>query len=775
VAAANAFTVSILFGASSRDVDVRTTFYPAATATGAMYAAGQVVRYYDGNNFIVSTLEFNTAGNVTVRLVNRAVGFDTDIGSLVIPGSAYSAGTGWILRTQADGDVFRAKAWLASGSEPTAWHVVTTSQQVTSANGIGLYGLRAPSNTNGTGNIIGIDTYEAVGLEWTGYVNSWPLEWDITGTNSWAPITAAGILRRLRQGTNPTLSPLRRQLANTATVTGYWPLEDGSASKYGSPVIPGTAVAAANGVTFAQDNTLDGGGTAPTVTSATGGNIMANVAKSQGGTGFAAMFLFKIQSLPASKTRVARIRCSRGPAPIYDLSIDATATYVEAIAGDGTVLGSVVNLYGQPIAGKWVAWQLETDNTVGGGNTSVQAIYHVVGDTNYWSQNFNLAGTALSNVVSMSVEGVQGTAFAHMWMGSNTLPFASNAFSLVSAGYAGETAIARFLRVCGEAGITASIYGGSAQSSESMGAQKESSTLGVLQSCADTDFGVISERGAGLEFIPRAARWNLSQLMSITVAAGQVGAVPKPVRDDQKLRNKWTVSRVGGGSTSYQDDASVARNGTWEDSATINSQDDSILGNHAAWRVYYGSSLRLRWPNLSLNFARSSSLLLQWRQRRYGWRIKVTTGLTQVTGNEPDLIVEGYQASLDPDVWTADLNCTDARVWQAAVTDDTGIYGRADNEYCTTTALISSTATSIPITTGQVSGVNMPKWDNTASLWTGGVDFNVGGERVTVTSITNGAGQAQTLNVTARGVNGYAASHASGTSVSLWYPAIVAL
>jgi hypothetical protein len=55
------------------------------------------------------------------------------------------------------------------------------------------------------------------------------------------------------------------------------------------------------------------------------------------------------------------------------------------------------------------------------------------------------------------------------------------------------------------------------------------------------------------------------------------------------------------------------------------------------------------------------------------------------------------------------------------------------------------------------------------------VDFNVGGERVTVTSITNGADPAQTLNATVRGVDGYATSHPSGTEVTLWHRPIVAL
>jgi hypothetical protein len=773
VANVNTYNDIFVTGASSRDIDVTSTFIPSAAATGAAYGAGHIVRATDGANMIFSTIEFNTAGDVTVKIRNKIFSVDTTVASVnPIPSSSYTAGVGWKLRTQADGHTFRVKAWPAASSEPTAWTTTAVTEQFGSNNGLGIYVARFNGNTNsGTNNLVGVDDFLAIGLEWTGFVVSWPLDWDITGNNSWASITAAGILRRLKQGSNPIQSPLRRQLAGTPNVTGYWPLEDGADARYFSPVVPGTAVATLNGVTGAQDNSLPGGGPAPTVTAATG-LIVANVKLSQGGTGFAAMFLVKLPSVPLTKTRVARIRCTRGPAPIYDLSVSTSGTVIEALAGDGSVIGTVTNSLAEDWTG-WIAWQLETDNTLSGGNTTVTAIYHAVGKTVYYAQNFNISGTTLSDLYSMSLEGAQGTAFAHMWLGRNTLPFVTDAFSLVSNGYATETAIDRFLRVTKEAGITAQVTGGQVQTSEAMGVQKESTTMAVLQACADTDYAAIIERGGGLEFVPRVARWNVTQKLALSFSAGHIAKVPQPVRDDQKLKNSWTVSRLNGGEATFTDDASVARNGLWQDSAVINPADDSVLLNHAAWRVAYGTSQRLRWPSVSMNFTRNPALLDAWRQRSYGWRFGISTGLTQIRGNEPDLILEGYQCQLDPDMWTADVNASDAKIWTAAVADDTGIYGRIDMDagQCTTTALISSTATSIPITTSAA----YPKWDNTAGLWTGGVDFNVGGERVTVTSITNGAGQAQTLNVSARGVGGYAASHASGTVVHLWAPAPVAL
>jgi hypothetical protein len=670
-----------------------------------------------------------------------------------------------------DGDTMRVKAWPVSGSEPDDWMLSADDGDNDGAK-VGVYSSRFTGNTNGTVAFVGLESITVTGLEWTGYVVSWPVRWDVTGNNSWSPITAGGILRRLRQGTNPTQSPLRHQLETTADVSGYWPMEEGTNAKYFLPVSPNTAAATFSGVSPGSDTSLAGSLACPVLDAATS-SINAQVKTANGGNGMAAMVLFKIPTLPGSKTRIFRIRTSRGPASIWDFSVDATNTYIEAFDSTFTSLGSVTNAMSFDFTGKWIAWRLKTDNS-GGVNTAYQGTYHEVEvDAPFYTQSGTISGLTNTIVGSMEITGIQGMVLSQLWLGQNTLPFVTSTFANVSAGWDGETAGNRFVRISGEAGIPCSVAGPNSllDNTEVMGPQQPGKTMANLQGCADADYGVITERGAGLEFVPRASRWNLTEIMTLSLAAGQIAAIPQPTRDDQRLRNKWTVSRIAGSSATAQDSDSIDRNGTWEDSATINVYDDSVLENHAGWRVNIGTQLRLRWPVVGIDLARNPSLAEKWRQRFYGWRFGATTGLTQVKGNEPSLVMEGYQATLTPEVWAIDMMATDARVWTAGVADDTGIYGRADSEYCTTTSLISSTTLSIPITTT----TGMPKWDNTAGLWSGGVDFNVGGEQVTVTSISNGGGQAQTLNATTRGVNGFPTTHASGTTVSLWNPARAAL
>jgi hypothetical protein len=761
----NTAVTALASRATSKDVDVTCTITPNATATGGSYGAGTIVRRTDSTNFAYSTIEFDTAGTVTIKIRQVIAGVTSTLASInPIPASSYTAGVAWKLRTQADGNQIRAMVWAAAGTPPTTWHITATQSSLT-GNSIGMYVARFAGNTN-AGTTLSVDDFQVTALEFTGGVVSWPLRWDITGNNSWAPITATGVLNRLQQGTNPIQSPLRRQLSGTATVTGYWPLEDGVSAKSFGSTVPGQNPAMFSGVTPAQDDTLPGGGPAPTITTA-GGSIGALTNIPNNGTGFAAMFLFKLPSLPVSKTLICRFRCNRGIVAYWDISFDATNQYVEGFASDGTSLTSAVNVTAPLDPTQWTAIDLQVDNTVGGPSTSTWTSYsHNVGQDVYYIQNGTFGSSLTSWIYSASLYGAVGTAFGHIWFGQNTLPFVTTAFSLVSAGYAGELAADRFARVCTEAGIPYIVRPGD---SEKMGAQPKGSTINILRACERADYAAVAERGAGLEYYPRSTRWNLGARMTISKVSGEIGDAPEMVRDDQRLKNKFTMSRTDGGSATFQDDASIARNGTWEDSGIVNVFDDSVLSNHAAWRVNAGINKSQRLPQLTLNFARSPLLIPFWRARDYGFRIAITTGLVQLTGNDPDVLVEGFQCTLWPNGWTAVLNCSATKIWRSAVSDDTGVLGRVDSDACTLSAGIDASTLSIPVvtTTGQL------KWDNTAALWSGGVDFNIGGERITVTSITNGAGQAQTLNATARGVGGYAFAHSSGASVSLWDPAVV--
>ena len=758
VAFANTVTsLAIADGLQGRDVDIVTTVYPVQAATGASTGGGHSVRYTDTSNLNTTSVEFNAAGDVTVKIRSVIAGVQTELAAInPMPATSYTAGVPWKIRTQADGSTIRMKAWSAASAEPTTW-TLSATEPTNQGTGVGTYTGRFSGNTN-TGAIIGYEDFTVTAIEFTGYVYSWPLQWDITGNNSWAPIAAGGILRRLRQGTNPVVSPLTSQLRVTADSVGYWPMEDGTSSNSLATLKANGRVALISGVTAAGDTSLAGATQSPTM-DADNSIIRCYVSTgvNSGGTGFAAMTFFKLQSIPSVKTRVATVYPKTGNVASYAFSVDALNTILEAFDSTGALITSVANGFATDLT-TWNAWQLETDNTLSGGNTTATGIIHQVGKTDYFAQVINISGTTLQNVSQIALQGGQGAAFAHTWLGRNTLPFVTDSFSLVSSGYATERAADRFARVAGEAGITYAIRGGGTLKSAQMGPQKESRTLAILQSCVDTDYGVMAERSEGLEFIPKAARFNAASLYTFSKVAGEIGQVPTPTRDDQRLKNKWTVNRVNGSTAIYQNDASVARNGPWEDSVTVNSLDDSNLLSQGSWRAYIGTNGRLRWPNVGLNFARAPQLAKVWRQRFYGWRFGVSTGLTQVAGNEPDLIMEGFAASLDPDVWAITMNCTDAGTWQV------GNLGgnRLAAKFTTLGATLTTTGTTLTFSISSA----LERWRpglSTASVIVNSEEIALG----TISAVSGTGPWTQTVTGCTRSVNGVVKTHALAESVTV--------
>ena len=716
IPAANTAVLALPASATAADVDVVCTVIPNAAATGASYGAGPIVRRTDNSNMIECRLEFNTAGDVTLKIVRVALGVTTELAALnPIPSTSYSAAERWRIRAQADGATIRAKVWEEASSEPAAWTLSATDTSLTGAD-IGLYLARFSGNTNTVGPQLGIDDFTAIGFEFTGNVAKWPPRWDKSARNAYIPITAAGILRRLRKAKGALKTPLEHQLPFYSP-KGYWTLQDGPDSTQFASAVAGVAAATFASVTPAADETLAGGSFAPTMTTATG--LIRGSCPANGGTGFSAMYFVKLSSLPSTKTLVSQFKCSAGRVVRWAFSLDATTQYLDGYDVDGVAVVADANLHGGDYT-QWMALQLETD--VVGANTTYSMINHQVGLTTYYAMAGSFASTIVSKVTSFSIGGTDllGAAVAHVWLGENTLPFVDDTFSLVSSGYSGELASARIARIAAEAGIPAMIEPGTSQA---CGPQRTLQPINEIQAAADADYGILYERSSGIGFRPRSARRNQDVLAALSVAAGEIAEPPEPIYDDQRTANSWRISRDNGSYAVVSNPDSVARVGEYGQSATINVATDDVLIGHGELRTYLGSRQVLRWPGLNLNFGRNPALLAKWRARAFAPRITVTTALTQVIGAEPDVIVEGYRCELDPQRWIAALTCSEAAAWDFGIYDDTT--QRYDSASTVTHASYAAGVTSLVFRSGNFgdlwSTVNVP------------YDAICSGERVTVT------------------------------------------
>jgi hypothetical protein len=731
ITAANTAIGARAVGAKSTDVDVTYTVTPLALATGARYSCGIQTRYTDSSNNLLIQLSFNTDGSTWLDINRISGGVTTQIGATAnpTPGLTYTAGTEMKLRVQVDGKQIRAKAWKTADAEP-AWMATATDTVLTGAD-VRVYAARYTSNTNSSSAaLMSFDDFQAVGLEFCGSLVSVPLRWNKTKNNSWAPLTFAGIIRRMTQGSYPVDSPLSGLLGGRTDKTGYWTLEGGVASRTFISYIANQYAATFNQVSPAANSDLLGGGPAPTLNSDTA-QIFVTTTKNNGGTGFSALWFMKLPSgLPATKTRVARIRCSRGPIPIWDVYVDTGGYYVEGKQPDGTITTSQFNT---PAATfdytQWIAWEMRTE--VNGANTDWKLTHWQIGNgITFYYTNGSTPGTTVSVVRSGQFVGSTGTAFAHLWLGQNTLPFVTYSFINGATGFDGEYLIDRWIRVLAQFGIPQSYR--LPVSYDKMGPQQDSDLLAILKTITETNYAAISERGSGLELITRESRWNLTERFTLDVGSFQLDEPPEGVRDDLKYRNVYTVSRAQGGQATYThpdvEDGTVP---SVAGSATINSEIDAVLINQAAWRVYLAMNTKYRWPAISMNFGRNYTLSQSWRTRGgYGARVKVITGLDQVVDGEPDLVMEGFSSTLWPDGWQVSLNCSPYEVWKVGVADDTTGLGQVGHEGCFTTALVSSTALSIPITS-----IGDKPWNTTGSIWSGGVGMKLDDEQATVTAI----------------------------------------
>jgi hypothetical protein len=771
--AANQASYATMNEGGSADFDMTFTASATAATTGGPVVASAIQRVPASGDSVLFKLNFQPAGVLETQIQRQSVGPGGNVSSSVTTvAGGWAANDVWNVRAQRTGADVRLKVWKVATSEPATWSTVWSEPYLRSGE-LGLHGWRQSTNTNAGNYVLKFDALRIISLEYTGNVVQWPVRWDKRGDNSWAPIQAAGILRRLQQGKGPIKSPLTSQLG-AYNPTGWWTLEDAAGSTSFASQVLGGGVAYSSGVTAAGDNSLPGSGPCPTL-SATNGVIRGktnNRLKVGLGTitGFSAMFFTKFAGgMPTSKTAVATITAWGGGAPTWQLSVDANNYWMEALNLDGGVISSKVNAFAQDPS-QWIAWQLETSTV--GGITTWSSISHQVGNVDYFAQtdSFAMTGYPLS-AVGFTLGGSNlptGTAFSQVWLGENTLPFVTDSFSLVSNGYLGETAGDRLTRVCQDNGIPFALEPGT---TDLVGAQPIAKVFDVLKQAADADGGILYEAGNGLGYRPRSARYRQAVELPLSVAAGQIDDPPEPIDDDQRYRNKWTVTNDGGSFAVVQDDAEIAANGLYEDSATLVLYSDDYALLQAGWRLYLGTWPDLRWPGLSINLARNPSLVATWRKCRYGPRMTVATGLLQVQGSDPDVIVEGYTATLWPGGWAIGMNCSTAKVWDINTLDDD--LERLDATSSTVaTALGTTTGTSLVVSNN---GDPWSTWAPTSQFPTE-VPFTIllNGETMSVTNVGDLSGNNQTLTVV-RGTNGGAKTHVVGETVSLAFPMIIAL
>jgi hypothetical protein len=346
-----------------------------------------------------------------------------------------------------------------------------------------------------------------------------------------------------------------------------------------------------------------------------------------------------------------------------------------------------------------------------------------------------------------------------------------------AAGWTGEHAGFRALRICAENDIPFELIGDT-DDTELMGPQYPAALVDVLRACEAADDGILSEAGFGYRYRTRASRYNQSPALTIDAALRQLGRAFEPIRDDQRVRNEWTVSRRDGGEATALDIADQVRRGRKDDSLDVEAPDDMRLADRANWELTRSVGRTLRYPVLEIPLHAAPGLVEQAAAARLGDRVQVLNPPTQHPPGPVDQVIEGIEHTVrGRRHWTWQAVVTPAAPWTVGAyagdaeepDPDTPMrYSPYDSR--TSAAFEVGTDTSLEVT-DQTGGNDL--WSTVADF---PFDIRVRGCRLRVTAISAPTGAAQAMTVQLTPVNTTTGvSIDAGEQVELWQPARYAL
>jgi hypothetical protein len=665
--ATNQATIATITGVGSADAEIYWSASVPVLPAGANFVSAAVLRYTNSSNYLRLHTELTPAGTVAVKIDRIYQGSSTTLFSTTVTSVTYSANQRVRAHARADGPYVMVKVWTGNASdEPSTWQAVATDETLEGVD-VGLFFWRL--NSNAGAFAVNVDDVSVTNIVWSGNVPEWAPKWpEKSGTDSTIPLAGACILRRLSQGASPVNSPLRNQLGGLAgqgiTTFNYYPLEEANGAQQAGEANGGTP-ALVRGVTFGNDDTLPGSAPTAVLDTQLGSIIQFKINSRNTPNGWSALWFFKMSALPSITTEMVSMNCS-GTMRRWSLTVDNLNIQWKAYDYAGTQIATASSGWAVDPR-QWVAMQLETN--VSGGNTEVDLLWHQVGEEDFFAATDTYTGSSTKPDYFSIIGGSDNMSVAHLWFGDNDLPFVDSTFALVSDGFRGEEASARIERLCAENGVPAYVLTGE---SEPMGRQRTLKLVDLLRECEAADQGTLCERGNALMYIPRVRRYNMPVSLALDWSLGHLDEAPEPVDDDQRLRNKWTVSRVDGGSVTLADDASISAAGTYDDSADLNIAYDFRLPDFAAWFLNRDTADYLRWPRIKINLLAHPELIRSWLGCRIGSRITIANPPSaQLAGEVIDLIIEGYTQTINNYAWTVELSCSPAKPWIIGAYDDT--------------------------------------------------------------------------------------------------------
>lgn len=513
----------------------------------------------------------------------------------------------------------------------------------------------------------------------------------------WAEITAAGILRRLDQGTKPIKSPIYRKVTNNGAqvfLWGYWPVEVGEGAVRAASALPGDSELTLAGFS-GTDDTLPGSESLPTIQPGQTGSVTGPITDFSFFDNWAVTFLFRMTNPDSTYRRIMAIETD-GTAARWEILYSSTGFRTRAVNGSETELFSSDETAPFPGAPDWYVVYLEVRQSGGDMRWDLEAvpILRTSGATatDSGTESGTVGKPTAVNNASVTTAAESTLALGHIAIHDRFDPnWATGWLNSAANAHIGETAAARFARLCTEQGIASEIVGdylidplGDITLSEVMGAQQAGPFLDVLSECVKIDQGRLISRRATPGLVYRT-RLDLEAQASVGLALdGEAEGFRPGLRatyDDKGYRNEITVNAdLGSEATARDNDAITARE-LYDEQITVNgvgginlgvaastrpsivSLVDSQLGVLAARRLHIGTwpDPRIRRATTELSIA--PGLIPAWHDLAEGDRVTLENLPAQWPDQIVELLLDGFEEIWSPTHWQVNLILSSAGPW----------------------------------------------------------------------------------------------------------------
>ncbi|MHC3391290.1 hypothetical protein ACLQ2E_17820 [Streptomyces lavendulocolor] len=576
-----------------------------------------------------------------------------------------------------------------------------------------------------------------------------------SGTDAYVLVEAGGIMSRQSQGkTRKMLASTLRRRVPSGNPLSYWPMEEGENATQAYSAVPQVLPLTISGFDWAADDTL--GGSSPLPKLGASASFRGPVRRSSA-SGWHAEMVYYLPALPAAQTEILRVTVVNSVMRTAIVYASTAGVRVEVLDTSGDII--VTATYSDPaaiaqFAGRWNRLAFFTSDD-GGGVTRLTARWrdiNGVGGASWTTTVFTGVQGAAIAVSGTYGAATEGMTLGHLAVfdvaGTSTTPGVT-IYDGADDGFAGESAIDRLYRLTTEEAVPFRwVDGDITQGSEAMGPQRPGTLPDLLQECADTDGGILYEdrERLGLVYRDRSSLYNQTTRLTLDYSGGS-GDVKEgellPSEDIAHIFNDVTVTRLGGSSAhlvleegrlSVQDppDGVGVRDEQVERSLALDTQAEQI----AAWRLHLGTWDEARYPSVPVQLHKAKHLIPDVLALTIGDRAEIVNMPKDEAPDDLVLLVQGYEHTLSLTRWDWVANCTPGRPWDVGILEDS-VLGRLDTDGAVLGAAADAAATALEVHSDTAVG---PRWVDSAGYPAEfPFDVRAGGERMTVSAITNRA------------------------------------